>query len=313
MSCSFCGSTNHNISKCQSCVIDRTINIWNNNQDSFPRNLQPHWYQSHITDGITTGTLLPSNQQWDYLEVKNRVRTTPIDNEVLSLLKYIWRMIHHRHEDDLDHLVWQMNRGPVWYRFEKESDVPSDMRISCREVGAQDFIRYRDTLNSIQQRQRQRHRQEREERVRQMEIEQAARRRRRLRNQRQQRIAEEQRAQARRIEEERSRLVLVEKAIETDACPVCMDTLGETNKTILRCGHQFCGDCIFTHFQNSGGTSCPCCRKDFATRVPNWLPPNTQDNQHNETREFQRYVRNLMDLPLHQIMNAIGQNGGLQS
>lgn len=312
MSCSFCGSTNHNISKCQSCVIDRTMNIWNNNRDSFPRNLQAHWYRSHIADENLSSTRHPSDELWNYLEVKNRVRTTPIDNEVLSLLTHIWRMIHQDHHY-LDHLVWQMNRGPVWYRFEKDSDVPSDNKITCREVGAQDFIRYRDNLISIQQRQRQRHRQEREERIRQMEIEQAARRRRRLRNQRQERIAEEERAQARRIEEERSQLVLVEKAIETDACPICMDTLGETNKSILRCGHQFCGDCIFTHFQNSGGTSCPCCRKDFATRVPNWLPPNSSDNQQDQSRGFQRYVRNIMDLPLHQIMNAIGQNGGLQS
>ena len=71
-------------------------------------------------------------------------------------------------------------------------------------------------------------------------------------------------------------LILHTNAIETTECPVCMDPLGNTNKSILRCGHQFCSDCIFRHFQGAGGTKCPCCRSDYVHRVPGWLPPGSQ-------------------------------------
>lgn len=71
-------------------------------------------------------------------------------------------------------------------------------------------------------------------------------------------------------------LILHTDAIETTECPVCMDPLGNTNRSILRCGHQFCSDCIFRHFQGAGGTKCPCCRSDYVHRVPGWLPPGAQ-------------------------------------
>lgn len=61
--------------------------------------------------------------------------------------------------------------------------------------------------------------------------------------------------------------------IETQECTICMDPFGKTNKMILKCGHQFCGDCILHHFQLEGGTACPMCRQEFATRVENWRPP----------------------------------------
>jgi hypothetical protein len=63
------------------------------------------------------------------------------------------------------------------------------------------------------------------------------------------------------------------KIIHCDECPICMDTLGETNIVVLRCGHKTCGDCIFHHFQQAGGSSCPSCRQDFAVRIPGWTPP----------------------------------------
>lgn len=62
-------------------------------------------------------------------------------------------------------------------------------------------------------------------------------------------------------------------------CAICMDPFGETNKMILKCGHQFCGDCILHHFQLEGGTACPMCRQEFATRVENWRPPSDSDSE----------------------------------
>ena len=62
-----------------------------------------------------------------------------------------------------------------------------------------------------------------------------------------------------------SRLVdPVQCAYEAHECAICMESLGETNKAILRCGHQFCCDCIFKHFQTAMGSHCPSCRSEYA-------------------------------------------------
>jgi hypothetical protein len=77
----------------------------------------------------------------------------------------------------------------------------------------------------------------------------------------------------RKLEEKKQNLILRENAVETTECPICMDDLGNTNKVVLRCGHQFCGDCLFTHLQKSKGSDCPCCRAEYTVRPFGWLPP----------------------------------------
>ena len=62
---------------------------------------------------------------------------------------------------------------------------------------------------------------------------------------------------------EKKTLETKEKAVESTECSICFETLGETNKMILRCGHQFCGDCIFRHYSCPNGSSCPSCRSQF--------------------------------------------------
>ncbi len=62
---------------------------------------------------------------------------------------------------------------------------------------------------------------------------------------------------------EKPSLVLqVDKPIQTDDCPICMESLYNTNKFITRCGHQFCGDCMITHIRHHN--NCPCCRGTLA-------------------------------------------------
>ena len=78
---------------------------------------------------------------------------------------------------------------------------------------------------------------------------------------------------SRSLEEKKSKLILKINVIETAECPVCFDELGKTNKAILRCGHQFCSDCIFTHLQKARGSDCPCCRAEYVIRPLGWLPP----------------------------------------
>ncbi len=60
------------------------------------------------------------------------------------------------------------------------------------------------------------------------------------------------------LDEPTNLVKLSDKIIETDSCPICFNTLAQTNKTITRCGHQFCGDCFIKHIKSSN--SCPSCR-----------------------------------------------------
>jgi hypothetical protein len=57
--------------------------------------------------------------------------------------------------------------------------------------------------------------------------------------------------------------------IEADDCPICLDELVQTGKTILRCGHQVCINCIVTQTLRSAAIKstrdciCPVCRTPF--------------------------------------------------
>ena len=58
--------------------------------------------------------------------------------------------------------------------------------------------------------------------------------------------------------------ILRETVIESDDCPICLETLSETNKSVLRCGHPLCTNCLITqtlvNFKN-GMCKCPVCRE----------------------------------------------------
>lgn len=60
--------------------------------------------------------------------------------------------------------------------------------------------------------------------------------------------------------------LLQDKVIHTDECPICMEKIGDTNKTILRCGHQFCVTCLLQNFEvisknkDKSHCECPICR-----------------------------------------------------
>ena len=69
------------------------------------------------------------------------------------------------------------------------------------------------------------------------------------------------------------RKCLNEKPVETDECPVCMETLGDTNKMVMRCGHQLCGTCFCMQAQGSGPNrhKCPMCRETVFLGIPSEL------------------------------------------
>lgn len=46
--------------------------------------------------------------------------------------------------------------------------------------------------------------------------------------------------------------------VETEECPICMDSLQKTDLIVTRCGHSFHCGCLFKHL--SKHDNCPCCR-----------------------------------------------------
>ena len=67
--------------------------------------------------------------------------------------------------------------------------------------------------------------------------------------------------------------VLRDTAIETDDCPVCLEKLGETGKTILKCGHVICISCMLQQTlihaarQDWKKCCCPVCRNNYLLNV----------------------------------------------
>ena len=54
---------------------------------------------------------------------------------------------------------------------------------------------------------------------------------------------------------------VVSDPIETEKCPICMETLGKTNCCTTSCGHQFCLECMFKHSKTKA--NCPLCRANL--------------------------------------------------
>ena len=57
---------------------------------------------------------------------------------------------------------------------------------------------------------------------------------------------------------------VVSEPIETETCPICMETLGKTNICVTACkpiGHKFCLECMFKHSKTKA--NCPLCRANL--------------------------------------------------
>jgi len=63
--------------------------------------------------------------------------------------------------------------------------------------------------------------------------------------------------------------ILREKAVEADECPICIEALGETGKTVLKCGHTLCQACFLQQVLRATATkrktdcACPICRVNY--------------------------------------------------
>ena len=50
-------------------------------------------------------------------------------------------------------------------------------------------------------------------------------------------------------------------------CPICYESIGDTNNCTTKCGHSFCLICILKAFQKN--TTCPCCRAELNDEIVN--------------------------------------------
>ena len=63
--------------------------------------------------------------------------------------------------------------------------------------------------------------------------------------------------------------VIRDTVIEMKECPICMDTLGETGKIILKCGHSVCQGCFLQQMMRAVALkkttecACPMCRVNY--------------------------------------------------
>ena len=51
---------------------------------------------------------------------------------------------------------------------------------------------------------------------------------------------------------------------EDNACPICLDEIGEKNNCVTECGHKFCLKCLSTALREKD--TCPMCRNKLLTK-----------------------------------------------
>lgn len=73
-------------------------------------------------------------------------------------------------------------------------------------------------------------------------------------------------------------------------CTICLDS--KENFSTLRCGHQFCNDCIKQLIEHKSFKNCPMCRTSIKSKSPNnvllnnFVGPSTQNTHQNQVQDF---------------------------
>ena len=68
------------------------------------------------------------------------------------------------------------------------------------------------------------------------------------------------------IQESQARLNifgLLEKTVNQDDCPICLNSLKDQTPVVAGCGHMYCSECINTMFQRSRQIKCALCRRQY--------------------------------------------------
>ena len=292
MPCSYCRNRTHNISTCMPLSIQRATSIYNDNIDHKP---------NHVDRHLETNWWVISNNQ--------PFAITPATKNVIAILT-LFRNLQNDStfpEKELGYLIMENDfcrnpYGVIKFTINNNRMVIEEITDNWVSIlddykrAIENIIRGRlissriEQLNLFQ----------REEALEEEALDEEAleeeeendlslvQREREHREEIQRRLEREERD--RQHQERVDTMISCDKVIETTECPICMEDLKSTNKMILRCGHQFCGDCIFTHFQKQYGCKCPSCRGEYALRVPGWQPP--KDKITSRQRE-EEYVNNI--------------------
>ena len=290
MPCTHCDLSGHNVQTCEIKAMKRAINIVNNYRDDDVGD-DRDWFKN-----TSAGDSTPNEVGWWLYDV-TRWHTVnggadqhKYKSVLYCILKIKWLLFEENIPLDNNDGYMTCYGGKI-----KKIEVDGDIKVrwveqlprlshylnkSASETQKKKILRFLKENAERERRQQMR--------ARQLEFEnrrlQEQTRRRQEDQERQasrQRQRDEQARRAAMTEEERlTNLQLVTEAIETTECPVCMDELGNTNKVVLRCGHQFCGDCLFKHLQMPRGTNCPMCRGEYAIRPRSWLPPGAPAAAH---------------------------------
>ena len=80
--------------------------------------------------------------------------------------------------------------------------------------------------------------------------------------------------------------------MSANTCPICLDTIEETNFCVTACKHSFCLSCLHTSLLNK--ESCPLCRNDL-------VPKNKDREDLARTRETNRRLAQIRQQQHHQL------------
>ena len=303
MPCSFCRIGTHNISTCMPLSIQRATSIYNDNIDHKPnhvdRHLEPIWWvrsnnqpfaitpaTKNVIAILTLFTKLQNDSIFPEKELGYFIMENDFSRNPSGVIKFMInnnRMVIEEITDNWVSILDDYNRAIeniirrrlIAVRIEQLNLFQREEALeeTLDEEALEEEALEEEEENNLSLVQRERVDQRERERQHQERVDQRERERehREEIQRRQERLEREERE--RQHQERVDALVSCDNVIETTECPICMEDLKSTNKMILRCGHQFCGDCIFTHFQKQYGCKCPSCRGEYALRVPGWQPP----------------------------------------
>ena len=245
MKCSYCKSTGHNILTCEKAVIDRCISIFQSNTDPL---YGKRYRQIRIFSDVEKWFKdqqgkFPKDLEWDHGTFNRSIigwrRSIDPEVGVIYLIRNIRGMISGYPLQDgypnINYIIRSYYHEGEIKCVKLSFDEQNNLNIEYFEDQDVGIAKHQEYLIAL-------------------------------------RLLREKRTIYREQQKEKKKfdsLVFCEKVIETEECPICMKELGQTNRAVLRCGHQFCGDCIFHHVQTMSGSRCPCCRQEYTLKIVN--------------------------------------------
>lgn len=109
-----------------------------------------------------------------------------------------------------------------------------------------------------------------------------------------------------------------------DDCPICKETLSETNICKTKCGHSYCLGCMINHATRNN--RCPLCRAEIYESIPEEESEEDSEEEESEYEseyesedESERYETRVYNYEIHgkfnnyEIHGIIKMNNNLQA